>query len=100
MKTPRQPVTRQFTDIYATLPQLGFEETAYGMKYIRTAKLPSGRTFVRTQENFTPNMRSVADNLTPDRPFSERATLIGWWVPVDNTHTVGFHMLITPRRCG
>ena len=37
-------------------------------------------------------MRSVADNLTPDRPHSERSTLIGWWVPVDNTHTLGFHI--------
>jgi len=84
--------SRQFTDIYATLPQLDFEETAHGMKYIRTAKLPSGRTFVRVQENFTPNIRSVADNLTPDRLFSESATLIGWWVPVDNTNTIGFHI--------
>lgn len=84
--------SRQFTDIYATLPELGFEETTYGMQYIRTARLPSGRTFVRVQENFTPNMRSVADNLTPDRAFSERATLIGWWVPVDDTHTIGFHI--------
>jgi phenylpropionate dioxygenase-like ring-hydroxylating dioxygenase large terminal subunit len=84
--------TRQFTDIYATLPQLDFDETAYGMKYVRTAKLPSGRTFVRVQENFTPNMRSVADNLTPDRPYTDRATLIGWWVPVDNTRTLGFHI--------
>ena len=84
--------SRQFTDIYATLPQLDFEETEHGMKYIRTANLPSGRTFVRVQEAFTPNMRSVADNLTPDRPHSERATLIGWWVPVDDTHTIGFHI--------
>jgi phenylpropionate dioxygenase-like ring-hydroxylating dioxygenase large terminal subunit len=83
---------QQFTDIYATLPQLDFEETAHGMKYIRTAKLPSGRTFVRVQEAFTPNMRSIADNLTPDRPHAERATLIGWWVPVDDTHTIGFHI--------
>ncbi|HET7133284.1 MAG TPA: aromatic ring-hydroxylating dioxygenase subunit alpha [Gammaproteobacteria bacterium] len=84
--------TRHFTDIYATLPQLDFKETAYGMKYVRTAKLPSGRTFERVQEAYTPNMRSIADNLTPDRPHSERATLIGWWVPVDNTHTMGFHI--------
>jgi phenylpropionate dioxygenase-like ring-hydroxylating dioxygenase large terminal subunit len=83
---------RHFTDIYATLPQLDFKETPYGMQYIRTAKLPSGRTFVRVQEAFTPNMRSVADNLTPDRPHSESSTLIGWWVPVDNTHTLGFHI--------
>ena len=83
---------RQFTDIYATLPQLDFAETAYGMKYVRSAKLPSGRSFVRTQEAFTPNMRSIADNLTPDRPHAERAALIGWWVPVDDTHTIGFHI--------
>jgi phenylpropionate dioxygenase-like ring-hydroxylating dioxygenase large terminal subunit len=84
--------TRHFTDIYATLPQLEFKETPYGMKYVRTAKLPSGRIFERVQEVFTPNMRSIADNLTPDRPHSERSTLIGWWVPVDNTHTLGFHI--------
>ena len=84
--------TRHFTDIYATLPQLDFKETAYGMKYVRTAKLPSGRTFERVQEAFTPNMRSIADNLTPDRPHSESSTLIGWWVPVDNTRTIGFHI--------
>ena len=83
---------RQFTDIYATLPQLEFEETQYGMKYVRTASLPSGRTFVRVQEAFTPNMRSIADNLTPDRPHAERAALVGWWVPVDDTHTIGFHI--------
>lgn len=84
--------TRHFTDIYATLPQLDFKETPYGMKYVRTAKLPDGLTFERVQEAFTPNMRSVADNLTPGRPHSERSTLIGWWVPVDNTHTIGFHI--------
>lgn len=84
--------TQQFSDIYATLPQLDFAETDYGMKYIRTAKLPSGRTFVRVQENYTPNMRSIADNLTPDRVYSEGANLIGWWVPVDDTHTLGFHI--------
>jgi phenylpropionate dioxygenase-like ring-hydroxylating dioxygenase large terminal subunit len=83
---------RQFTDIYATLPQLEFEETQYGMKYVRTARLPSDRTFVRVQEAFTPNMRSIADNLTPDRPHAERAALVGWWIPVDDTHTIGFHI--------
>jgi phenylpropionate dioxygenase-like ring-hydroxylating dioxygenase large terminal subunit len=82
----------QFTEIYATLPELAFEETPFGMKYIRTAQLPSGRTFTRVQENFTPNMRSIADNITPDRAHEERATLIGWWVPVDDTQTIGFHI--------
>ncbi len=82
----------QFTEIYAIVPQIAFEETAYGMKYIRTANLPTGRTFVRQQDVFVPNVRSVADNLTPDEPHSQRAALIGWWVPVDDSHTIGFHI--------
>ena len=86
----------QFTDIYSIIPQIAFEETQYGMKYVRTAKLPNGRTFVREQDVFLPNARSVADNITPDKPHSQRATLIGWWVPVDDTHTLGFHVEAVP----
>ena len=81
----------QFTQIYSIIPQIAFEETAFGMKYIRTAKLPNGRTFVREQDVFVPNARSVADNITPDDPHTQRSTLIGWWVPVDDSHTIGFH---------
>lgn len=82
----------QFTEIYSIIPQIAFEETAFGMKYIRTAKLPNGRTFRREQDNFVPNVRSVADNITPDNPHTQRATLVGWWVPVDDQHTLGFHI--------
>lgn len=82
----------QFTEIYSIIPQIAFEETAYGMKYIRTAKLPNGSTFAREQDVFVPNARSVADNITPEQPHSQRSTLIGWWVPVDDTHTLGFHI--------
>jgi phenylpropionate dioxygenase-like ring-hydroxylating dioxygenase large terminal subunit len=82
----------QFTEIYSIIPQIAFEETAYGMKYIRTAKLPNGRTFVRQQDVFIPNVRSVADNITPDHLHSQRSTVIGWWVPVDDSHTLGFHI--------
>jgi len=81
-----------FTELYATLPQLDFVPTPYGMKYVRTARLPSGRVFTRVQEVFTPNLRAIADNITPDRPHQDRAALIGWWVPVDNTSTIGFHI--------
>lgn len=81
-----------FTEIYATLPAVEYEETPHGMKYTRTARLSSGNTFVRVTEVFTPNMRSIADNITPDQPYSEQASLVGWWVPVDNTHTIGFHI--------
>lgn len=82
----------QFTHIYSIIPQIAFEKTPFGMKYIRTASLPNGRTFTREQDVFVPNVRSVADNITPEDPHSQRATLIGWWVPVDDTHTIGFHI--------
>jgi phenylpropionate dioxygenase-like ring-hydroxylating dioxygenase large terminal subunit len=90
----------QFTDIYSIIPQIGFQETEFGMKYVRTAKLPNGRTFVREQDVFVPNARSVADNITPADPHSQRSTLIGWWVPVDDTHTLGFHVEAVPTVNG
>ncbi len=82
-----------FTDLFKALPQLDFAETPTGMTYIRTSTLPNGFTYRRVQEVFLPNARSVADPYLPgDEARSEKARLIGWWVPVDNTRTVGFHI--------
>ena len=40
-----------------------------------------------------PNSRSIPDPYySEDSPESEESQLIGWWVPVDNTHTMGFHI--------
>jgi nitrite reductase/ring-hydroxylating ferredoxin subunit len=81
-----------FTKAYAVIPQLKFEETEMGMKYIRTAVLPNGRTFTRIQEIFMPNVRAVSEALVSNDPHVEPARVIGWWVPVDDTHTIGFHL--------
>ena len=81
-----------FTDVYKTLPELDFGETPMGMKYVRTARLPNGRTFVRVQEIVMPNVRVVSETQVGGEPMSERARVVGWWVPVDDTHTVGFHL--------
>lgn len=81
-----------FTQVYAVIPQLKFEETEMGMKYIRTAVLPNGRTFTRVQEIFMPNVRAVSEALVSNDPHVEKARVIGWWVPVDDTHTIGFHL--------
>ena len=82
-----------FTDIFRALPNLNFEETPTGLTYIRTSTLPNGFTYRRVQEVFVPNARSVADPYLPaDKAQSEKSRLIGWWVPVDNTHTIGFHI--------
>jgi len=82
----------QFTTAYAVIPQLKFEETEYGMKYIRTAVLPNGRRFTRVLETFNPNVRAVSEALLSHEPHVEQARAIGWWVPVDDTHTIGFHL--------
>jgi hypothetical protein len=81
-----------FTDVYKTLPELDFEETPLGMKYMRTARLPNGRTFVRVQEIIMPNVRVVSETQVSGEPINERARVVGWWVPVDDTHTIGFHL--------
>jgi nitrite reductase/ring-hydroxylating ferredoxin subunit len=81
-----------FTDAYAAIPELQFEETEMGMKYIRTSKQPNGRTFKRVQEIFMPNVRAVSEALVSNEPHVDQARVIGWWVPVDDTHTIGFHL--------
>jgi nitrite reductase/ring-hydroxylating ferredoxin subunit len=84
--------TTHFTQAYAAIPQLQFEETEMGMKYIRTSVQPNGRTFTRVQEIFMPNVRAVSEALVSNEPHFEKSRVIGWWVPVDDTHTIGFHL--------
>jgi len=84
--------TTQFTNAYAVIPEMNFEETELGMKYIRTAVLPSKRKFTRVLELFNPNVRAVAEALVSNEPHVQKAPVIGWWVPVDDMHTIGFHL--------
>jgi nitrite reductase/ring-hydroxylating ferredoxin subunit len=84
--------TTHFTQAYAAIPTLDFKETENGMKYIRTAVLPNGRTFTRVQEIFMPNVRAVSEALVSNDPHVEKSRVIGWWVPVDDTRTIGFHL--------
>ncbi|MGE0278834.1 MAG: aromatic ring-hydroxylating dioxygenase subunit alpha [Nitrospiraceae bacterium] len=81
-----------FTSAFAAIPQLTFEETELGMRYIRTSKQPTGRTFVRVQDVVLPNVRAISEVLLSDEPHTQMAPLIGYWVPVDDTHTIGFFL--------
>lgn len=82
-----------FSKIFAALPKLGFEETRMGMKYVRTAALPNGLSFVRVMEAMMPNARAMANALvSKEEEHDEKSTTIGWWVPIDDTHTMGFHL--------
>jgi phenylpropionate dioxygenase-like ring-hydroxylating dioxygenase large terminal subunit len=84
--------TTHFTTAYAVIPKIDFEETPTGMKYMREATLPNGRHWLRVMELFTPNVRAVAEALLSNEPHVQKAPVIGWWVPIDNTNTIGFHL--------
>ncbi|MFM9971368.1 MAG: Rieske 2Fe-2S domain-containing protein [Burkholderiales bacterium] len=82
-----------FSKLFATLPKLDFEETRAGMKYVRTAELPNGMKFIRVMEAMLPNVRAMANALVSrEEVHSEKSTTIGWWVPIDDTRTLGFHL--------
>ena len=87
----------QFTPAFATLPEIDFVETAISVRYVRNATLPNGNRFHRVGEVFVPNSRSLPSQ-TPqgDALLDEPGRFIGWWVPVDDTHTIGFHIEALP----
>jgi phenylpropionate dioxygenase-like ring-hydroxylating dioxygenase large terminal subunit len=83
----------QFTDAYAARPDVAFSRTPISVQYIRDAILPNENLFRRVGENFVPNSRSLPPQTeTGNTPQLERGRYIGWWVPVDNTHAIGFHI--------
>src|SRR5690606_10738706 len=59
---------------------------------IRTSTLDGGRKFTRVQEIFMPNVRAVSEALVSEDEHTDKSRVIGWWVPVDDTHTIGFHL--------
>lgn len=91
----------QFTPAFATLPEVDFVTTPISVRYERNATLPNGNRFHRVGEVFVPNSRSLPSQ-TPkgDELLDEPGRFIGWWVPIDNTRTIGFHIEALPVRDG
>jgi len=91
----------QFTPAFSVLPDIDFKETDNSVQYIRNATLPNGNRFHRIGEVFLPNFRSLPSQ-TPegDELLLEPGRFIGWWVPVDDTHTIGFHIEALPVKDG
>ena len=91
----------QFTPAFSVLPDIDFQETDNSVRYIRNATLPNGNRFHRIGEVFLPNFRSLPSQ-TPkgDELILEPGRFIGWWVPVDDTHTIGFHIEALPVKDG
>lgn len=91
-----------FTDIYSILPEIDYSRHDHSITYERDALLPGDRNFLRVVEAFVPNVRSipppVVEGKDPEKE-TERARMIGWWVPVDDENTVGFHIeAVSPDR--
>ena len=92
----------EFTDAYGVRPEFDYVPRETSVAYIRTADLPNGNRFIRTSQIFVPTARSVppphVDGTDPGRE-TERSRMVGWWVPVDDARTVGFHAeIIDPTR--
>ncbi len=89
----------EFTDAYGARPELGFTRTGFTVQYHREAELPNGNRFLRVGEVLVPTARSIAaPTVTGDDPENETepARMVGWWVPVDDENTVGFHIEVRP----
>lgn len=73
----------QFTERMRLLPQVTFEYTPRGIKSIQRRILPDGRTHIRITEAVLPTLRVVAN---PQAQSQGPCSLIGWVLPLDDTH--------------
>lgn len=85
----------EFSKVMAVKPEFDYTHSPIHVSYVRTTDLDSGNRLIRTSTIFVPTARSVppteVTGTDPNRE-TERARMVGWWVPVDNENTVGFHV--------
>lgn len=84
----------QFAPEMAVKPQVTWEYTELGIKYIAYRKLPDGRELDRVSPLMFPNATSTPDVELEPGP----TTSVGWVVPVDDTHHRRFHSMKVPRN--
>lgn len=92
----------EFSEVMAVKPTFDYKHSPRHVSYIRTTDLDNGNKLTRTSTIFVPTARSVppteVTGTDPNRE-TERARMVGWWVPVDNENTVGFHVeIIDPTK--
>ena len=92
----------EFSEVMAVRPKFDYEHSDRHVSYIRTTEMKNGNKLIRTSTIFLPTPRSVppteVGGTDPERE-TERARMVGWWVPVDDTRTVGFHVeLMDPTK--
>ncbi len=85
----------EFDEVMAVRPRFDYAHSDRHVSYVRTTDLDSGFRLIRISTIFVPTARSVppteVSGTDPERE-TERARMVGWWVPVDNENTVGFHI--------
>jgi phenylpropionate dioxygenase-like ring-hydroxylating dioxygenase large terminal subunit len=83
----------QFAPEMAVKPQVNWEYTALGLKYVAYRKLPDGRELDRVSPLIFPSLISTPDVELAPGP----TTTVGWVVPVDDTHHRRFHSMKVPK---
>jgi phenylpropionate dioxygenase-like ring-hydroxylating dioxygenase large terminal subunit len=83
----------QFAPEMAVRPQVEWEYTELGVRYIAYRKLADGRELDRVSPLLFPNIISTPDVQLAPGP----TTTMGWVVPVDDTHHRRFHSMKVPK---
>ena len=85
----------EFADVMGIKPSFDFVHSDRHVSYIRTTDLAGGNRLIRTSTIFVPTAKCIpppdVTGTDPDGE-TERARMVGWWVPVDNENTIGFHV--------
>jgi hypothetical protein len=91
---------QQFSAAMAARPRVTWELTEGGMRSTQERELPGGRLFRRITEVRVPNVRIVPDPHAGSDPGFVRASVVGWHLPIDDTHTRMYSLLRVPVRDG
>jgi phenylpropionate dioxygenase-like ring-hydroxylating dioxygenase large terminal subunit len=83
----------QFAPEMVVRPQVQWEYTDLGLRYVAYRKLDDGRELDRISPMLFPNIISTPDVQLAPGP----TTTMGWVVPVDDTHHRRFHSMKVPK---
>jgi phenylpropionate dioxygenase-like ring-hydroxylating dioxygenase large terminal subunit len=92
---------RQFAQAMSERPHVSWEYTERGMRTIQVRPQAGGALYRRITEVLLPNVRivpSVAAGAAGEG--FQRANIVGWHLPIDDTHTRMYSLLRVPVRDG
>ena len=83
----------QFAPEMVIMPDVTWEYTELGMRYVAHRRLPDGRELDRISPVLFPTVRAVPDTNLKEGP-SKR---LRWLLPIDDTHHCHFNVVRAPR---